>query len=439
MNARKLGRIAADLVRVNIYYLASGWHRNHLRQALKVDGLDSRQRKVIAREVSAASASARPFAGLADTSMALTSIVNDDLAPHVNLVISEVREDRIFAGIRTALNAAAGLCTRLSRPLRVVMVDFTSPDNNLARTEEFIRREFGVQVVLLPRERLGGAHFSKRDVWLASHWKTAHAVQIACTGGLIDPRRVAYLIQDYEPGFSAWSTEFAVASSTYHAGFVPLVNSIPLWRYLCEQEDLRIDRSLVFAPTFEEKRLREVAADRVPRSSVRVLFYGRPSKHRNLYRLGVSALKATVRELRNDDIRVEFFSAGEVHAAIDLGEGANLTALGKLSWDDYFAFLATTQVVLSLQFSPHPSHPPFDAALSGATAVTNEFQGTRAALHPRIVAVPADTVHLARALAQAIRDAKDSPAGAYLPVADNLLGDKLGGALDALLRELMTD
>ena len=231
MNVRKLSRLVGDLVRVNARYLTSGGHRNMIRAALNVDGLNTRQHRLIAAETAAAAPKAQAFSGLASTSMTLATIrLSPQNAPHVNLVIGEVRENAVYAGIRTALIAAAELCQLTQRPLRVVMVDFTSPENNLRQTETFIRRTFGISdVTLVAREALGGASFGATDIWLASHWKTAHAVHIACESGLIDPRRVAYLIQDYEPGFSAWSTEYALASATYRAGFVPIVNSAPLW------------------------------------------------------------------------------------------------------------------------------------------------------------------------------------------------------------------
>ena len=77
-------------------------------------------------------------------------------------------------------------------------------------------------------------------------------------------------------------------------------------------------------------------------------------------------------------------SAGEKHRNVDLGHGHKLeslwlTAVERLRTLEY---IASANVVLSLQHSPHPSHPPFDAAISGARAVTNEFYGTRAGLHP---------------------------------------------------------
>lgn len=437
MNWIKLRRVAGDLVRVNTRYLIDAGQRSRMRDVLRRDGFTPQQRRFVAAETAAAPASARPYAGLADTSLTLAGIrVSDAVPPHLNLLIGEVREGGVFAGIHTALTAAVLLAARLGVPLRVVMLDFTSAGNSRESAERFIRERFDVaEVTVVPREILRESEFGSEDFWLASHWKTAHAAQVACDIGLVNAARVAYLVQDYEPGFSSWSTESVLAASTYHAGFVPLVNSTPLWRFLGDQEHVTIDRTQVFAPDFDEEKLRATALARTPTDTVKVLFYGRPSKHRNLFRLGVSALNAVAVSL-DDGMAVEFFSAGEPHENIDLGGGHTLTSLGHLAWDDYFALLATTSVVLSLQQSPHPSHPPFDAAISGAIAVTNDFHQSRSSLHPRIRAVSARTADLASALSAAIRESAGAAPGGYLPVDEGLLGSRLADAVDVVASRL---
>jgi hypothetical protein len=436
---RKVHSIATDLVRVNAQYAGDRGQRNALREALKRDGMTSAQREIAGLELAAAPVAARAYAGLSNTSLTLAGIrVDDDAAPQLNLLIGEVREGGIFAGVHTAMNVGRLLADRLGLPLRVVMLDFTSVDNDRETAERFIRDGLGIaDVSVVTRESLREASFGRTDIWLATHSKTAHAAQVAANIGVIDRDRVAYLIQDYEPGFSAWSTESVIAASTYHAGFVPIVNSTPLWRFLTEQEGLDIDRSLVFAPSFELERLAATAEARERTSTVKVLFYARRSKQRNLYELGISALRATVFTLGANAPRVSFFSAGEPHDEIDLGGGHTLTSLGRLGWQEYFAFLATTQVLLSLQQSPHPSHPPFDAAISGAFAVTNEFHGTRAGLHPRIAAVDADPVSLAAAVRAAIAASAGAAPGKYSPVAEGLLGGELADVVDAAVRRLL--
>ncbi|MBY0176428.1 rhamnosyltransferase WsaF family glycosyltransferase [Curtobacterium herbarum] len=445
MNFEKARRLVADLVRVNERYARDGHYRNDVRERLgrtasRVDvGVARRERDRAPR-------AARPYEGLVETSLALAGIRTADREPEVVLVVDELRDGAAFAGVQTALAVAIALGDRLGRRVRVVMVRWTTPGNSAAAAEALVADRFpetrvdgrpGVRVVR--REDVLDTVFGTQDTWLATHWKTAHPLDVAATAGVLDRERVVYLVQDYEPGFSAWSTDYAVAASTYRAGFRMLVNSEPLRRYLADVEGIDVAPTATFAPHLDVDLLERVAAARRPVAEdggvVRVLFYGRPSKHRNLFRLGVAALRIAVQELAEDGLRVEFHSAGEQHADVDLDGGVGAVKLvshGTMPWDDYFRFIASTGVVLSLQHSPHPSHPPFDGAISGARVVTNEFRGTRAGLHPNLQAVPTDARSLGLAVADAVRRAAAEGPTGFVPLADGALGGPLDAAVDAL-------
>jgi hypothetical protein len=433
---QKAGRAAADFVAMAGRYMVDSGQRNRMREVLKRDGMTRAQRRIAAAELAAAPAAARAYAGLAATSLSMASIRMDAGIPaHLNLLIGEVVPGAVFAGIHTAITVARSMTATLDVPLRVVMLDFTTMDNTPAVISRYLADEFALSgVEIVRREELCGRQFGSADIWLATHSKTAHAAQVASEAGIIDRARVAYLIQDYEPGFSPWSTESTVAAATYHAGFVPIVNSFPLATFLVAQEGETVPDELVFAPSFDLERLAATAARRSSGGPARVLFYARPSKHRNLFQLGVSALRSTVLALGPEAEGIDFVSAGEHHDDLELGRGLTLRSLGRLGWDDYFELLSHSAVVLSLQASPHPSHPPFDAAISGATAITNDFADTRTHLHPRIVAVAAETTSLADALVAAIRATGD--AGGYLPVKPGLLGNPLDEVVRAAVARL---
>jgi hypothetical protein len=429
MDTAKIRRLVTDLVRVNRDYLTRPEFRNAARERLvAVDNSP-----VSRAEAALVDDAALPYLHLVETSTALAGIgVSRDAERHLNLVVGEIRPDATFAGVTTALTVGRTLAAELGLPLRVVMVSYTTSGNSSAAAQAFVGARFpDVTAQVVAREDLPSVRFSPDDSWLATHWKTAHAIDVATRSGRIASDRVAYLVQDYEPGFSPWSTEYAVAASTYRRGFQPIVNSTPLRAYLEKHQGLTVDDDFVFAPDLDLDLLRRVAAKRSADEVTRVLFYGRPSKHRNLFRLGVAALKIAARELAASGHPVEFVSAGELHGDTDLGAGHTLRSVGTLPWDDYFDLLASTGVVLSLQYSPHPSHPPFDAAVSGALAVTNEFDGTRSGLHDRIDAVAAEPEALAAAVVAAVRrNAAEGP-GAFADLAPGALGGSLASAVRA--------
>lgn len=377
-------------------------------------------------ELARATPAASVHAGLSPAALALCGLrLRADGQRRVTLVLSELNPDAIFAGVHTALDTANGLAAELGLPLRVVVLtESASWRAEAERAGASLSDRFGRPITVISRHALAETEFHEHELWIVTHWTTAHAAQVAVVDGSIDAAHVVYLVQDFEPGFNALSTDRTTADATYGAGFLPVVNSLPLARYLAQHTALPLEEQLVFAPAFEPERLERIAAARCP-GPVTVLFYGRPSKPRNLYALGLAALRDAVQRLGPAAQNVRFVSAGEQHDSVELGAGVQLQSVGTLEWNAYFELLTESAVVLSLQASPHPSHPPLEAAMSGALSVTNDIDGTRAALHERLHAVPATPEALGSALADAVaRAAADAPGG-YIPVDPAQLGAPL--------------
>lgn len=388
------------------------------------------------------------YDGLTDRSLVLAGISARGRGRQVVLVLEEIGPGAAFAGVRTAIAVAAGLASRTGRALRIVTTGASPLGGSARATARFVAERFASAlpadlppVEVVPREDLGSATFAVDTIWIATYWRTAHALDVAARAGVIDRERVVYLVQDHEPGFLSWSAASAAASATYRAGFLLCVNSTPVATALERHEGVSVDPRLVFAPELDlagTKRAAAVRAERGEDVVVRVVFYGRPGKPRNMFPLGVAALRVAARELDGAGLRLEFLSAGETHPDVDLGGGHMLRSVGTLSWDGWFDLLGTADVVLSLQQSPHPSHPPLDAAVSGARVVTNELGGLRSGLHPKLVAVDADPTELGSAVADAVRTrghrGSEPTASAGTP-----LGRPLPTVVDELARLLCQD
>jgi hypothetical protein len=390
------------------------------------------------RERDAAPAAAQPYAGLSGAALALTSLVRSvDAAPAVRLVLAEFDPAQVFAGVHTALRAADGLAERLRLPLHIIVL---SEAIGTGRHDSILDAVVGrlgrdrSRTSVLTREGLAQANTHPDDVWVATHWTTAHPLHVAARAGVINPARVVYLVQDHEPGFAALSTDRVTASGTYRAGFHLLVNSEPVAAVLRAAEGVTVHAAAVFAPDLDLDRLAAIAAQRASGDPtarpVTVFFYGRPTKPRNLFALGIAALR--VAALALPGMTVRWVSAGEQHRDVDLGGGHRLESRGTLGWDEYFALLGECDVALALQASPHPSHPPLEAALSGALAVTNEVAGTRASLHSRLLAFDPDPAALGAAVAEAVRAADTRTATAQPPATIPEWGRTMASALDAV-------
>jgi hypothetical protein len=312
----------------------------------------------------------------------------------------------MFAGVYTAVRFGSQFASAAGLPLRIVVLRVRR-GATLRDALAYVRREFSstgaIVSGIFDATDLPRLEASEHDIWIATYWVTAHMLDVACQLGRIDRSKVVYLVQDYEPGFFAWSSDYALAKSTYRAGFQLVVNSAPLQKYFEANEQVAIADEFVFAPDLDLVRLADAARTRREDRVMRILFYGRPSKPRNLFDIGVASLRLVAGHFDRLGIEASFVSAGENHPHVALGAEHRLEARGKVPWSDYFTLLAQVDVVLALQQSPHPSHPPLDAITSGAHAVTNELGGTRAGLHERLLVSEADPA----SLAQRMLDASD--------------------------------
>lgn len=359
--------------------------------------------------------------------------------PSIVLVLPALDLSSIYAGVKTALEVGLRIAEETGRPLRVIPFrggqshsdreSLVAAISNMAGRSSTSPAVF-VQSVL----ELTSMPTHDEDLWVVTHWTTAHAAQVAVAAGLLWPDRIVYLVQDYEPGFSAWSTHFAAASATYHAGFHLLVNSTPVAAYLRQVEGITVAPEQVFHPQLDLARLAQCSSERLLGDTTRILFYGRPSKPRNMFDLGVASLKALSRRIpMTTDLTI--LSAGEAHQDIALPNGRAIRSLGKLSWDHYYSVLSQTDIVFNLQMSPHPSHLPLDALAAGASAVSNDLGDFRSKLHHNLHVAPAEPGALAATLEHVIRRSTKLNASASSNIFEiSELGNDLTWAVHAVLK-----
>jgi hypothetical protein len=312
------------------------------------------------------------------------------------LVLPSIHPVELTAGPVTALRIAEGLGARTGRSLRVVTTNPTQIP--LPWHGRALRKRLGdLKVAGIDHVGRGRqATASPSDLWIATSWRTALALTVAARCELVDPARVIYLVQDYEPGFASWSVPAAAARWTYHAGFLHVVNSLPLADYVRSLEGPIVEDQYVMGPDLDLARLRDVAGRRTnePR---RVFLYARWIA-RNLYGLAVAAAH---RAARLTDRPWELVLAGQDMSTPTI-PGLPITNLGRTDYEGYLRLMAETQIALSLMMSPHPSHPPLDWATSGGWAVTNAFGTSRNGIHPRLLTADADPDSLGQLLAHTI-------------------------------------
>lgn len=305
-----------------------------------------------------------------------------DRGPRLNLLLPSINAEHYFGGIHTAAVLYGELCRHFPRS-RIILVD-SAPDS--AALNRFADHALApcdtdpdhFRQITPFSDRYGRSlPVEPQDLWLATAWWTGHAAQRlqewqARQYG--ERRPMAYLIQDFEPGFYPWSSQSALALATYRAEQdLGIFNTRLLADYFAKQ-GLQYAKAWTFEPTLNHG-LRELfrsvsARGRAPRER-RIVVYGRPSTPRNGFELICEALRhwgwtdPAAREW-------EIVAPGEIVTGIDLGP-VRVKAVGKLQIDAYAELLATSAIGLSIMVSPHPSYPPLEMAAFGMRVVTNRF------------------------------------------------------------------
>ncbi len=302
-------------------------------------------------------------------------------SPRLNLLLPSLNPEHYFGGIHTAFQFYRALAPRFTSS-RIVLTDSPPRLEGLSRAPDHvlvdsqIESDASRQIVPFSDRYQRPLSVGRGDVFLATAWWTAYAAQSLLrrqveTFGV--PDRMAYLIQDFEPGFYAWSSRHALALSTYRpAKDLAVFNTSILARYF-EKQGLGYARSLRLEPVLNESlrpALQSAGLGAVARKR-RIIVYARPSTPRNAFELICEAI--TLWSVTCPYASTwEVVAPGELSTDVTLG-AATLRGMGKLSISEYAELLSTSAVGLSLMISPHPSYPPLEMAAFGLRVVTNGF------------------------------------------------------------------
>lgn len=311
---------------------------------------------------------------------------DDDFSgPRLTLFLPSVNPEDVYGGISTAVKFFHELADGMGCAARIVTLDssprFGELGPQFAGYEEV---KLGVpssktrQIVSAFDRECNSLPWAKNDIALCTCWWSAYLVQSEASARLADGRGfnpLVYLIQDYEPGFYAWSSQYLLSESTYKSDVptIAVFNSSELKDYFIKNE-YHFVRSYYFNPMLNgvlAGHLRKLEGKAGKRRQV--LVYGRPGTPRNAFSLVVEMLREWI-EFDDASIQWDFISAGEEHPAVLLAKGRYLTSVGKLTLDEYARVLSESAIGISLMVSPHPSYPPLEMAAFGAKVITNGYQ-----------------------------------------------------------------
>lgn len=313
------------------------------------------------------------------------SLTRSDIkGKRINLLVPALSEKYIFGGISTALRFFEDLIP-LYPLARIIITDETSVQ---LKKDQFYSnwnvQEIGdfdssTNVIVISGNRVGqDLPIAENDYFVTTAWWTTfNAFKILDwqkdTYVLDDLRKLVYLVQDFEPGFYAWSTRYALSESTYRNQdkTIPVFNTKLLNDFFLGK-GYKYDKVFHFDPLLNptlnnfRKNLAGVSKEK------QILIYGRPSVERNLFELIIQSLKYWAEK---DELSSEWkvCSAGEYHEPIELPNGLKIESVGKLSLEKYAELLARSTIGISFMLSPHPSYPPLEMSMFGMKVITNTY------------------------------------------------------------------
>ena len=306
-----------------------------------------------------------------------------NLQPRLNIVLPTLNKEKIFGGISTALKFFNNLKEHLGNDFQyriLIVSEVVNPDDIDSFQEYHLINlhsrydDFDNSIVDVKRSTDGYLGLRQSDFFIATAWWTAINAYSFCSRQkeyFATSQKVIYLIQDHEPGFYNWSSQYMLARSTYaHIDdTIAVINSEELANYMLKRYNFI--NAFVLPFTLNETLQNTIKSSKKEKI---ILFYGRPSVERNAFGLIIDALYEW--QNRNPILAQEWkiISLGESYPKWRVKHIKNISIEGKVSLEEYAQYLNRASVGISLMTSPHPSYPPLEMAYANIKTITNKFE-----------------------------------------------------------------
>lgn len=301
----------------------------------------------------------------------------------INLLVPSINQEHIFGGISTALKFYNQLCDKKGYKRRIITTDASPLEDDLKHFEGYILQDseedesIDFQIVPFNDRYNKTIPVGENDIFISTAWWTAYSAQNLIKWQSEEyknkVKKSIYFIQDFEPGFYAWSSRYALADSTYKSELpqIAVFNTYLLMEYF-NKNNYKFDEEYSFEPVLNEGLKQVLDKLDIFKKKKQILIYGRPSVQRNAFELIIESLKIWVWKQSNVN-EWKIYSVGEKHPDIQLGNEMKVESLGKLSLDEYANLMAESYLGISLMISPHPSYPPLEMSTFGMKVITNNF------------------------------------------------------------------
>ncbi|MEE3460935.1 MAG: hypothetical protein VZR00_03455 [Lachnospiraceae bacterium] len=303
-----------------------------------------------------------------------TPVKSDDKKTRVTLILPRFRKSDVFGGISTSIKFGLDLAEYLGADFRILVQSNETYGRDTYELDGFSHNSENKGLFFMGESRK--IKVRKNEIFIAVFWTSAYILPSILKWekkvyGRINP--FVYLIQDFEPGFFRWSTEYCLAESTYRncpENIIAVYNSKELYCYF-KNNGYKFHDNLYFTPYLND-RLRKYLFDKPQvKRKKQIIFYGRPGTARNAFEIVSYSLKLFSEKYKNAS-EWTIKGLGENFGSLKLKNNI-VRSCGKLSLDEYAACMKESYAGISLMISPHPSYPPLEMAAFGVQTITNSF------------------------------------------------------------------
>lgn len=303
----------------------------------------------------------------------IDSILAEHGAPRFNLVTDSLAAKLLFGGVATALILATEFAKRYDMSLRIITRDSVTDPKDYYTILELNNIEPPKEVEFfcdadrdLNGKRITKLPVSENDIFFATSWWSAKAIEKTTLR-----KRFFYIIQEVETFFYPYGDEQLFCSEVMQNENIDfIVNSKYLWDHFVANEPNIVKHGMYFEPAFSESLYRKPTF--IDKDKKTLFFYSRPNNPRNLFAHGLLFLDEAIKRGIIDTEQWEICFAGQNVPDVTFCDGTRPTCLGQMSWEAYRDFVKDVDLALSLMYTPHPSYPPYDVAVSGGVVVSNK-------------------------------------------------------------------
>lgn len=301
------------------------------------------------------------------------TFINDE-SLRITLVVPSFEADFVYGGLSTALKIFQTIVGAVNAEARILVLNGRYSVRSTYKLDGFDYN--GKNKNLLFYEDNSSLSIGENDFFIGTFWTTAYALMPLLQKQVeyfkLDDRKLIYLIQDFEPGFYPWSSEYVLADSTYKnhlENILAVFNAKSLYTYF-KDNHYDFGDELAFSPQLNVE-LAKYLPKKPTKRQKQILIYGRPRVERNAFeiiRAGISEWSETYKNSKEWEI----VSLGAEFDDIKLQNNI-IKSNGKVTLSEYAKYMSESYVGISLMISPHPSYPPLEMSTFGVKTITNSF------------------------------------------------------------------